>query len=258
MKRKQYCQFMDQLDPANLLQPKKLESLFGNSMIVIKKLGIMYQYLFIFHYPLQKPQESLKQDNYGFDALYLKECKEMLQKKEFRFILIMDIYDEMKLENIQKILYINNKLKQNWSDPLVIFATRSDIFTSSNYADWFAPEDKQKFKEIQLLPFEESQKQEYLKKFTIQSSKMLIFDIHEWQMQTQNQKALDFKRFEQSWEKVQSPFLKFDEPKWKSETLLNEKQIISILQFLKDDDLIALKSNEAEHKFTKIMEFEKV
>ncbi|CAD8192465.1 unnamed protein product [Paramecium pentaurelia] len=208
MKRKQYCQFMDQLDPAKLLQPKKLKSLFGNYMIVIKKLGIMYQYLFIFHYPLKKPQESLKQADYGFDALQLKECKEMLQKKEFRFILIMDSYDEMKLENIQKNLYINNKLKQNWSDPLVIFTTRSDIFTSSNYGDWFALEEKQKFKEIQLLQFEQIQKQEYLKEFTIQSIYMLIFDINEWQVSTQNQKALDFKRFEQSWEKIQLSFLK--------------------------------------------------
>ncbi|CAD8080529.1 unnamed protein product [Paramecium primaurelia] len=170
----------------------------------------------------------------------------MLQKKEFRFIFMMDSYDEMKLENIQKNLYINNKFKQNWSDPLIIFTTRSDIFTSSNYADWFAPEEKQKFKEIQLLQFEQSQKQEYLKKFTIQRIKMLIFDIHEWQVQTQNQKALDFKKFEQSWEKIQTSFLKFDEARWKSETLLNEKQIISILQFFKDDELIALKSNEVQ------------
>ncbi|CAD8092129.1 unnamed protein product [Paramecium primaurelia] len=131
------------LDQAKVLQPKIFKSLFGN--IAIKKLGIMYQYLFIFHYRPQKPvfqavEESLKQDDYGFDDLQLKECKEMLQTKEFRFMFIMDSYDEMKLENIQKNLYINNKLKQNWSDPLVIFTTKSDIFTSSNYAYWFAPE----------------------------------------------------------------------------------------------------------------------
>ncbi|CAD8104437.1 unnamed protein product [Paramecium primaurelia] len=193
----------------------------------------------------QAVEESLHSDDYGFDDLQLKECKEMLQKKEFRFIFIMDSYDEMKLENIQKNLYITNKLRQNWSDPLVIFTTRSDIFTSNNYADWFAPEDKKKFKEIKLLQFEQSERQEYLMKFTIQSIKMLIFDVYEWQVQTQNQKALDLKRFEQNWEKLKSSFLKFDGARLESETLLNEKQIDSILLFLKDDELIALKSNEA-------------
>ncbi|CAD8105018.1 unnamed protein product [Paramecium primaurelia] len=198
----------------------------------------------------QAVEEALHQDEYGFDELQLKECKEMLVNKQFRLLLIMDSYDEMKLENIQKNLYINNKLNQNWSDPLVIFTTRSDIFTSSNYADWFAPEEKQKFKEIQLLQFEQSQKQEYLKKFTIQSIKMLIFDIHEWQFSTQNQKAMDFKRFEQSWEKIQSQFFQFDEARWKSETLMDEQQINSIVQFLKDDELIALKSIEASRSLS--------
>ncbi|CAD8103723.1 unnamed protein product [Paramecium primaurelia] len=58
-------------------------------------------------------------------------------------------------------------------------------------------------------------------------------------------KSSGFKRFEQSWEKIKSSFLIFDEARWKSKTLLNEIQIISILQCLKDDKLIALKSNEA-------------
>ncbi|CAD8153738.1 unnamed protein product [Paramecium pentaurelia] len=230
---------------------KKLKSLFWKLHDSNKKIGnYVLMPVYISLRSLKNPvfqavEESLKQDDYGFDDLQLKECKEMLQKKEFRFIFIMDSYDEMKLENIQKNLYINNKLKQNWSDPLVIFTTRSDIFTSNNYADWFASEDKQKFKEIQLLRFEESQKQEYLKKFTIQSIKMLIFDIHEWQMQTQNQKALDFKRFEQSWEKVQSSLLKFDEARWKSKTLLNEIQIITqiykkLWSFKKYEDMMTL------------------
>ncbi|CAD8092127.1 unnamed protein product [Paramecium primaurelia] len=61
--------------------------------------------------------------------------------------------------------------------------------------------------------------------------------------------ALDFKKFGQSWEKVQSSFLKFDETRWKSETLLNEKLIISILQFLKDV-LISQKSNEASRSLS--------
>ncbi|CAD8166292.1 unnamed protein product [Paramecium pentaurelia] len=56
-------------------------------------------------------EEALHQDDYGFDNLQLKECKELLEKIEFRFLLIMDGYDEMKLENISKNLYITNKVK---------------------------------------------------------------------------------------------------------------------------------------------------
>ncbi|CAD8198801.1 unnamed protein product [Paramecium octaurelia] len=144
----------------------------------------------------QAVEEILHQDEYGFDELQLKECKEMLEKKEFRLLLIMDSYDEMKLQNIQKNLYMNNKVKQNWSDPLVIFTTRSEIFTSSNYSLWFAPEKKENLKEIQLQKFNLKQIEQYLKKFTIQSIKMLIFEIYEWQTQMSNQRGLDINNFE--------------------------------------------------------------
>ncbi|CAK83935.1 unnamed protein product (macronuclear) [Paramecium tetraurelia] len=130
----------------------------------------------------QAVEETLHQDEYGFDELQLRECKEILEKKEFRLLLIMDSYDEMKLENIQKNLYMNNKVKQNWSDPLVIFTTRSEIFTSSNYTFWFAPDNKENLKEIQLQKFNPKQIMEYLKKFTIQSVKMQTFDIYEWRI----------------------------------------------------------------------------
>ncbi|CAD8119956.1 unnamed protein product [Paramecium primaurelia] len=119
------CQFMDQLDQVRVLQPRKLKSIFGNFITVIKKLGISYQYLFIYRYPIQQNPVFCSLGNtspiYGFDDLQLKECQEMLQKKVFRFIFIMDRYDEMKLEN----LFMNNKLKQNWLDPLVIVTTRA-------------------------------------------------------------------------------------------------------------------------------------
>ncbi|CAK80818.1 unnamed protein product (macronuclear) [Paramecium tetraurelia] len=118
----------------------------------------------------QAVEEALHQDEYGFDELQLRECKEKLEKKEFRLLLIMDSYDEMKLENIQKNLYMNNKVKQNWSDPLVIFTTRSEIFTSSNYTFWFAPDKKENLndnkdnlKEIQLQKFNPSQIMEQFK-----------------------------------------------------------------------------------------------
>ncbi|CAK81644.1 unnamed protein product (macronuclear) [Paramecium tetraurelia] len=94
----------------------------------------------------QAVEEALHQVEYGFDELQLKELKEMLEKKEFRLLLIMDSYDEMKLENIEKNLYINNKIYQKWSDPLVIFTTRSEIFRTSNYALWFAPDQKEQLK----------------------------------------------------------------------------------------------------------------
>ncbi|CAK64891.1 unnamed protein product (macronuclear) [Paramecium tetraurelia] len=151
----------------------------------------------------------------------------------------------MKLENIQKNLYINNKVKQNWSDPLVIFTTRSEIFTSSNYAKWFAPDEKERLKEIQLLKFDSNQMMEYLKKFTIQSIKMLIFEIYEWQTEISNRGVMDINKFEICWEKLLQQLKKQEVSKLNDETLLNQKQIENIQQFLKNDEFIALKSNEA-------------
>ncbi|CAD8198450.1 unnamed protein product [Paramecium pentaurelia] len=192
----------------------------------------------------QAVEEALHQDEYGFDELQLKECKEMLEKKEFRFLFIMDSYDEMKLENIQKNLYINNKLKQNWSNPFVIFTTRSEIFTSSNYSLWFEPEEKQKLKEIKLLKFDSPQMLQYLEKFTIQSVKMLIFEIYEWQTQISNRGAIDIKKFENCWEKLNN-LLKKDILGMKRDNLLNQKQIDLIKSFLKNDQFISLKSQDA-------------
>ncbi|CAD8056593.1 unnamed protein product [Paramecium primaurelia] len=133
-----------------------------------------------------KTLQSLHQDDYGFDDLQLKECKEMLQMKEFRFILIMDSYDEMKLENIQKNLYFNNKLKQNWSDPLVIFTTRSDIFTSSNYADWFAPEKNRNLKKSSFFNLNNVKNKNILRnlQFKVLKCQFLIFMNGKYKLKT--------------------------------------------------------------------------
>ncbi|CAD8214747.1 unnamed protein product [Paramecium pentaurelia] len=101
------------------------------------------------------------EDDYGFEDLQFIEQKDILQKKESQFL---------------EKFYINQT-----------HIKRNDIFTSNNYAQWLAPEDKNQFKEIQLLNFDQVQKQEYFKKLSIQSITMLIFDITEWQVYPQNQ-----------------------------------------------------------------------
>ncbi|CAK70857.1 unnamed protein product (macronuclear) [Paramecium tetraurelia] len=193
----------------------------------------------------QAVEETLHQDEYGFDDLQLKECKEMLEKNEFRLLLIMDSYDEMKLENIQKNLYMNNKVKQNWSDPLVIFTTRSEIFTSVNYALWFAPEKKENLKEVQLEKFNLKKIKQYLKKFAIQSIKMLIYELYEWQSQISNRGEQDINNFEVNWEKLFEQCLSLEATKANSEALLNQKEIDNILSFLKINQFFNLKSVEA-------------
>ncbi|CAD8173679.1 unnamed protein product [Paramecium pentaurelia] len=224
---------------------KKIEEfiwkLYDNNQKIGNKLLIL---IYISLPSLKNPvfqavEEALHQNQYGVDELQLKECKEMLEKKDFRFLLIMDSYGEMKLENIQKNLYINNKLKQNWSNPLVIFTTRSEIFQSSNYSQWFESEDKNKLKEVQLQKFDSKQMQEYLEKFTIQSVKMLIFEIFEWQTQILNQGTIDINKFEICWEKLKQ-FLKKE-----ISGLQKEKQINLIQSFLKNDEFLSLKSYDA-------------
>ncbi|CAK79896.1 unnamed protein product (macronuclear) [Paramecium tetraurelia] len=190
-------------------------------------------------------EEALRQDEYGFDDLQLKECKELLEIRKFRLLILMDSYDEMKLENIKKNIYIINKLYSNWSNPLVIFTTRSEILTSSNYSDWFAPEDKAKLKEIQILKFDQIQKKEYIKQFTYLSIKVLIFEIYEWQTKMLNQISMDLQKFELFWHKFQTEFLKQSPLKTSAEILLQKKQIEEIILFLKNDQLISLQSNEA-------------
>ncbi|CAD8129616.1 unnamed protein product [Paramecium sonneborni] len=136
----------------------------------------------------------------------------------------------MKSENIQKNLDKTNQIEVNWSDPLVIFTTRSEIFTNIDYRDWFASEEKNKFQEIQLLKFDEEQTKEYLLKFKMCSIKILIFEIYEQQIEIKRG-SLDFSMFELCWQKILDQLVKFNDSKQKSDALLNQKQIESILGF---------------------------
>ncbi|CAD8098799.1 unnamed protein product [Paramecium sonneborni] len=144
---KQLCQYMEQLDLAKVQQQRKLKNFYGSCMRLIKKSTIKtHTYLYfttIFkNLVFQAVEETLRSDDYGFDTLQLKECKEKFEKKEQRFLLIMDSYDETKLGNIQKNLYLNNKVRQNWSGSLGIFTTRAKLLH---------PEKKRNLKKLSFL-----------------------------------------------------------------------------------------------------------
>ncbi|CAD8195874.1 unnamed protein product [Paramecium pentaurelia] len=131
------------------------------------------------------------------------------------------------------------KKKFRFLEKFYIYQThikRNDIFTSNNYAQWLAPEDKNQFKEIQLLNFDQVQKQEYFKKFSIQSITMLIFDISEGQVYPQN--PMDIKKFELSWQQIEVIAFKVEIRDY-FKLKINRRHIL----FLKVDDFITLKNN---------------
>ncbi|CAD8189845.1 unnamed protein product [Paramecium pentaurelia] len=176
-------------------------------------------------------EEAHHQDEYGFDELQQKECKEMLEKKKFRLLIIMDSYDEMKLKIFRKtyILIINlNTIGQTH----LLFLLQEAKF------------QQKQLKEILLLKFDFQQIQEYLEKFTIQSITMLIFEMYEWQTKISNRRVIDIIKFE-IYQKQLQQFLKKEISGLKGENLLNEKQIDHILTFLKNNEFISLKSHDA-------------
>ncbi|CAD8215539.1 unnamed protein product [Paramecium octaurelia] len=126
---------------------RKQKNLFGNYIIKIQKLEIKFSYLFISPYPLQKFLYFKRQRKHFIKMNNQKSAKRFQRSKNSNCYCQWISYDEMKLENIQKNLYMIKKVKQYWS--LVTFTTRSEIFTSSNYSLWFAPEKKENLKEIQ-------------------------------------------------------------------------------------------------------------
>ncbi|CAD8203751.1 unnamed protein product [Paramecium pentaurelia] len=110
-----------------------------------------------------------------------------------------------------------------------LFRNYMTLMKNCNYSLQFESEDKNKFKEIELLKFDSSQMQQYIEKFTLQSVKIGVIDI---------------KKFEIFWEQLQK-FLKKEISGLKGENLLNQKQINHFLFILKNDEFIALKSHDA-------------
>ncbi|CAD8100657.1 unnamed protein product [Paramecium primaurelia] len=131
-------------------------------------------------------EETLKSDNYRFNDKQIIEFKEAVEQNQFKLVIIMDSYDEIKSEFTNRNLILSNKLYK-WrcqSDeqrfPKIITTSRSEIFINNEYRSWFLPESEnlQYYKEIRLLNFTNEQVNTYIEYHTILSVKKIIKDFY--------------------------------------------------------------------------------
>ncbi|CAD8046507.1 unnamed protein product [Paramecium primaurelia] len=139
-------------------------------------------------------EETLRSDNYRFSERQVEELKEAVELKQYRLIIILDSYDELKQQYIGLNLNASNRLSK-WrciSDknkyPKLITTSRSELFTINGYCSWFFSESNQiKFyKEVRLLKFTESQIQQYIDEYTQLCVKRVIKDFYFAAYQDQN------------------------------------------------------------------------
>ncbi|CAK66563.1 unnamed protein product (macronuclear) [Paramecium tetraurelia] len=130
-------------------------------------------------------EETLKSDNYRFNEKQIIEFKEAIEQNQFKIVIIMDSYDEIKSEFTNRNLILSNKLYK-WrcqSDelrfPKIITTSRSEMFTNTDYRSWFLPESENLYlyKEIRLLNFTSEQVNLYIEYHTIFSVKKIIKDF---------------------------------------------------------------------------------
>ncbi|CAD8148995.1 unnamed protein product [Paramecium pentaurelia] len=131
-------------------------------------------------------EETLRSDNYRFSERQIEELKEALELKQYRLIIIMDSYDELKQQYIGLNLNISNRISK-WrcsSDrnkyPKVITTSRSELFTIKGYSSWFLSESNSQnlYKEVRLLKFTENQIKQYIQEYTFLCVKRVIKEFY--------------------------------------------------------------------------------
>lgn len=55
-------------------------------------------------------EETLKSDNYRFNDKQIIEFREAIEQNQFKLVIIMDSYDEIKSEFTNRNLILSNKL----------------------------------------------------------------------------------------------------------------------------------------------------
>ncbi|KAM3131860.1 hypothetical protein pb186bvf_016110 [Paramecium bursaria] len=127
-------------------------------------------------------EETLKSDLYRFNNKQINEFKEQVEQGKWRILFIFDSYDELKSNYIQTNILIKNriskwkKLGETQGFPKCITTSRTEIFKSSDYHEWFWSETKSfiNFKEIQLSPFNKEAVKQYLDLYTILKLRLIL------------------------------------------------------------------------------------
>ncbi|KAM3133641.1 hypothetical protein pb186bvf_014328 [Paramecium bursaria] len=198
-------------------------------------------------------EESL-QSLYRFDQKQIEQLREQLQIGLIQLIFIFDSYDELSNQYQGVNLIRSNKLNQ-WkpkndrSNPKVITTSRTEAFTKQQYRSWFWESNElgyQSMVELRLMPFKNSQVNEFLHQFSLLKLLLQIKDLLEI-ITKQKQQDVILQNTLEMWNQAK---LLIQNQK-QSGFLLNNQNSQQIIQIIKQHPNVILLNQEQEESFLK-------
>ncbi|KAM3147504.1 hypothetical protein pb186bvf_000311 [Paramecium bursaria] len=204
-------------------------------------------------------EETLLSSLYRFDQKQIDLLKDIAQKNQIRLNFIMDSYDELPQQQQGINLLQTNKIhlwkpQNQLQIPKVITTSRTEAFTTNDYRAWFWENETAGFsslKELRLLPFDEAQRQDYLKQFSILKLKISIYDLLQViaRNQDRNQILSDTNDICQQFEQ----YLKISLKQENRSFLLDQNYVSILIKIIKENQNVTLFNQEQETSFTKLI-----
>ncbi|CAD8112077.1 unnamed protein product [Paramecium sonneborni] len=215
--------------------------------------------------------QALESENYNFDKTQIRDFKEAICNGKLKVLFILESYDEIKTDFISSNFYQTNRFAKDLNLQIpglnvkIIITTREEILTSIGYQIWFYGSSIKTLKEVELLPFNNQQSQEYIKKYIQISIKRTIKRFYEFLKQLKGL-AFEIHEFKQIWSNLES-FIdsiinqkQIDDGLFSSidtERLLKKLQQIQFFNFINTDQMIWLKKDLlqlwSEQKFLQVI-----
>ncbi|CAD8214928.1 unnamed protein product [Paramecium pentaurelia] len=163
---------------------------------------------FMFHCHLLKIQDIIqliKHWNHKIITLIAYK-QEILRRQQNKKIQVF--YDEMKQDCLEQNLYNSNRFVQEFNltesgqNFKIIITSRQEILNSIDYQTWFYGKSISTLKEVELVPFNSDQSNEYLTQYSKVSVKRAIKRFYEFLKQLKAQ-SFSFNEFKIIWSQIE-------------------------------------------------------
>ncbi|CAK64635.1 unnamed protein product (macronuclear) [Paramecium tetraurelia] len=215
--------------------------------------------------------QALESEIYNFDNIQIREFKDAVINGNLKIVVILESYDEMKIDCIGTNLYHTNRLVQDLNlqasgqTVKMIITTREEILNQIGYQTWFYGQSIETLKEIEILPFSQEQSSQYIKIYAEISVKRTIKRFYEFLKQLKGQ-VISLDEFKQIWSQIENTINSIIMQKQNSEVLFQTQdvdklilkiQAVEFFNFIKSNQMVSLKKELlqlwGEQKFSQVI-----
>ncbi|CAD8191441.1 unnamed protein product [Paramecium octaurelia] len=192
-------------------------------------------------------EKALNSQNYNFDNTQIREFKDAVKNGKLSIVIILESYDEMKIDLIGTNLYNTNRLDYDLNlqaqvKVKFIITTREEILNSIGYQTWFYGSNLQNFKEVEILPFSEEQSAQYLEKYAKISVKRAIKKFYEFLKQLMGQN-FQLNEFMEIWSQIENTINSIIQQRQKSDIMFLNSDIEKIIKAIENVKLFSFISS---------------